>query len=97
MLHKGRIEIEWTGAFGVGFRSGTCEPLATSKICFYEAEETLVFLVGSLLIPPQEAGKAVAEAIDGGRSSIEKVVCSDQQLQNIFRPRLYDVSARRAS
>jgi hypothetical protein len=97
MLHEGRIEIECTGAFGVWFRSENCEPLATSKIGFQEAEETIVFLIGSLLLPPQEASKAVGEAIAWGRSIIERVVCSDQQLRRIFHPKAQVASARHAS
>jgi hypothetical protein len=97
MLHEGRIEIEGKGTFEVCFRSEGSEPWTTGRIGFYEAEETIMFLVDSMFLPPQEAGKAVLEAIVGCRSVVEKVVCSDQQLQSIFGPRLYVASARRAS
>lgn len=97
MLHKGRIEIEGKGPFEVCFSSEGCEPWTTSKIGFYEAEETIMFLVDSLNLPPQEAGKAVYQAIAEGRSVVEKVVCSDQDLGRIFRPTMRVASARRAS
>jgi hypothetical protein len=89
MLHRGQIEVEWKGAFEVCFQSESGEPWATSKIGFYDAEETVMFLVSSLLLPPQEAGKLVAEALAEGRSVSEKVVCSDPTLP-------FDI-ARRAS
>jgi hypothetical protein len=88
MLQRGQIEVGWNGAFEVCFRSESCEPWATSKIGFYEAEETIMFLVSSLLLPPQEAGKLVAEAIAEGRSVSEKVVSG---------PTLHFAIARRAS
>ena len=97
MLHSGRVEIQWKGAFEVCFRSESREPLTTSKIRFHEAEETIMFLVDSLFLPPQEVAKAVLDAIAKGQSASQSVVCSDQQLQSIFGPRVYVGGARRAS
>ena len=94
MPHRGRIEVEWKGAFEVCFRSES--GWATSKVAFYEAEEALMFLIDSLFLPPQEVGKAMVEAMAGSPGAIEEVVSSDQQLQSIFGPRLYVASARRA-
>ena len=95
MLHRGRIEIEWKGAFEVCFRSES--GWATSKVVFYEAEEALMFLIDSVSLPPQEVSKAMVEAMAGGRSAIEEVVSSAQQLQSIFRPRICVTNARLAS
>jgi hypothetical protein len=86
MLHEGRIEMEGKGPFLVCFRPEGCDPWATSKIGFYEAEETIMFLIDSMGLPPDDASKAVLESISGGRSVSQKVVCSDQQLQSIFGP-----------
>ena len=95
MLHRGRIEIEWRGAFEVCFRSE--RGWATSKVAFYEAEEALMLLIDSVFLPPQEVSKAIIEAMDGSRSAIEEVVCSDQQLESIFRPRICVTNDRLAS
>ena len=95
MLHRGRIEIEWKGAFEVCFRSES--GWATSKVVFYEAEEALMFLIDSMSLPPQEVSKAMVEAMVGNRSAIDKVVSSDQQLQSIFRPRICVRNDRLAS
>ena len=94
MLHRGRIEIEWKGAFEVCFRSES--GWATSKVAFYEAE-ALMFLIDSLFLPPQEVGKAMVEAMAGSPGAIEEVVSSDQQLQSIFRPRICVTNSRLAS
>lgn len=56
-----------------------------------------MFLFDPLLLPPQEAAKVVRDAIATGRSVSQEVVYSDQQLQSIFRPRLYVASTRHAS
>jgi len=86
MLCEGRIEIKGKGPFGVCFRSEFPKPWMTDEIGFYEAEEVINFLVDSMLVPPQEASKAVLEAMTEGRSTMEKVVCSDLQLRKLFRP-----------
>jgi hypothetical protein len=88
MLHEGRIEMEGKGPFLVCFRPEGGDPWTTSKIGFYEAEETIMFLIDSMGLPPDDASKAVLESISGGRSDSRKVVCSDQQLQSIFGPTL---------
>jgi len=97
MLHEGRIEIEGMGPFSVCFRSESCEPWMTDKIGFFEAAETIEFLIDSLNIPPQKACKAVVEAMDRGRSACEKVVCSHEDLRRIFNLTLRVASTRRAS
>ena len=86
MVRKGRIEIEMKGSFVVCFRSEFPEPWMTDEIGFYEAEEIVIFLVDSMHVPPQEASKAVLEAMTRGRSKMEKVACSDLRLQKLFSP-----------
>ena len=85
MLREGRIEIKGKGPFGVCFRSEFPTPWMTDEIGFYEAEDIIIFLVDSILVPPQEATKAVLEAMTIGLSVTQKVVCSDLQLQDLFR------------
>jgi hypothetical protein len=88
MLHRGRIEIQGMGPFEVCFRSGSGQPRTTKKIGFYEVEETAMFLVDSLSLPAPEAAKLARDAIALGWSVSQTVVCSDQQLQSVFRPKL---------
>ena len=95
MLHKGRLEIEGKGPFVVCFRSEGGKPWTTRRIGFNESEETIMFLVDSQLLPPQEAAKLVLDAITKGRSVSQKIVCSDQQLKSRFGRTLN--GARRAS
>jgi hypothetical protein len=45
---------------------------------FYEAKETIMFLVDSLSLPPQNASKVVQDALANGGSVSEIVVCSGQ-------------------
>jgi len=97
MLHKGRIEIKGKGPFGVLFWSEEREPWMTKKLGFYEAEDTIMFLIDPLLLPPQEACRVVLDAIANGRSVSQEVTFSDQQLQGIFGPNLHLSSTRIAS
>jgi hypothetical protein len=97
MLHQGRIEIKGKGPFGVFFWSEEREGWTTKKLSFYEAEDTIMFLIDPLLLPPQEACRMVLDAIANGRGVSEEVTYSDQQLQSVFGPNLHPNSTRIAS
>jgi hypothetical protein len=96
MLHKGRIEIQGKGPFGVFFWSEEREPWTTKKVSFYETEDTIMFLIDPLLLHPQEACRIVLDAIANGRGVSEEETYSDQQLQSVFGPNLHLGSTRQA-
>jgi hypothetical protein len=97
MFHKGRIEVHGTGPFGVFFWSEDRQAWTTKKIGFYEAEDTIMFLVESLLLPPDEVGRMVLDAMANGWSVSQEVTLSDQQLESILGPKCYVASTRLAS
>jgi hypothetical protein len=96
MLHTGHLQIEWKGFVEICFRCETCKPTVTSTIGFLEAEEALMFLIGSELgLPADELAKAVRDAIARPRVAISQAVSlSDEQLGIMF-PAI--ANARRAS
>ncbi len=88
MLHTGHLQIEWKGLFEICFRCESCKPTVTSTISFLEAEEALMFMIGSeLAIPADELARAVGDAIAGPPVAISQAVSlADEQLRVMFPP-----------